>query len=980
MAILGRWTGSGAYFPTTSWAAPNGLFATQARNDSSAYSMTASTSTLTLPSSGLADGYLVIARLHSSTTHNNRHTQQDRFVQTGGTGNFANFQTGSYSRNNSNNENYDLCAAFIDNPSASATIQYQWRRSDGDGTPAGSVNNASLDVIPLYYSDIGMYTDTSNALMGGTTPNTVALGTTTLEGTSITRSSNTITVTGDNKRYLIIGSYYAEGRGGRTQRWIGGSYDSTLDRGAMSYAYWRDGGTDDIGCLFFDLLETVTASRTIELVCWSGDGVSNNQGGAESNGSTPSSTLTNLVVLELNDDAEVVRSSNASATAQNIDSATPVDLNAVNVVDFNDSASYTKADANGINVETGHDAFIFANVGGASRTVSSSARYTGQTNITVDGVEDTNVEHGNYMRGDQSSTGTFGYASNPAGFKSVASNVDIGVSAQQNGDAGDCTVQSGWVGLGAINLDTLEAATATDVDAAVDTLTVTGLAATVLVPTAINAALDTLTITAYAATVEIDIDYIDTQAKRMAASGVARPWMRAHLPGTLGTAVSRAAIGLTYGEHLGGAVAVDASAGALSVASLTATVLVSADIPVAVDTVEIAGQAATVLVSTDISSGTGALSVASYTATVLADVDIAASVDALEVVGYAAEVLAETAIFASVDAIEVVGYTATVVTDSSVTASVGALTIAGYSATVLAGEAIPATLDTIEIAGYAAEVLVTTDVSVSAGALTVDAYDATVLAETDVSASLETLVVSGQAAIVLAETDVLATQDTLEVASYAATIRTDISLTASAGALSIVGYSATVSAGDTISATVGALEIAGYPATVLAGISINATADTLDVAGYAAEVAINVEVSVAQGSLVVAAFPATVAADTLVSVTSDSLSIASYPASIDVGFAINATSGALSVAGYAAQVSTGTNVESTAGALEIDSYAASVEVDTTVAASSGALTVTGYAATVSIDVAVSVSLESVSIAGYAANVIAGAARRVMVIS
>jgi len=58
MVILGKWSGGtiGTMVPTTSWAAPNALFPTEDRNDSSIYTWTSSTSTLTLPSSGLADG------------------------------------------------------------------------------------------------------------------------------------------------------------------------------------------------------------------------------------------------------------------------------------------------------------------------------------------------------------------------------------------------------------------------------------------------------------------------------------------------------------------------------------------------------------------------------------------------------------------------------------------------------------------------------------------------------------------------------------------------------------------------------------------------------------------------------------------------------------------------------------------------------------------------------------------------------------
>ena len=65
-----------------------------------------------------------------------------------------------------------------------------------------------------------MYTSTVNNLYGGTTPNTVDLSTTVVEGTNITKTSNTVTVTGDNKKYLILSGHYSEGRSGRTQRWL----------------------------------------------------------------------------------------------------------------------------------------------------------------------------------------------------------------------------------------------------------------------------------------------------------------------------------------------------------------------------------------------------------------------------------------------------------------------------------------------------------------------------------------------------------------------------------------------------------------------------------------------------------------------------------------------------------------------------------------------------------------------------------------
>ena len=124
---LGRWTGSvmtqGA-LPTT-WTAPNGLFPTETRNDSSTYTFTSSNSTLTMPSTIEADGYLMIARFEYHDSSNGRHNPQCQIIQSGGTGNFVGPPAGGYSRNNNNDQAWVSCFAFVDNPSASATFQFQ---------------------------------------------------------------------------------------------------------------------------------------------------------------------------------------------------------------------------------------------------------------------------------------------------------------------------------------------------------------------------------------------------------------------------------------------------------------------------------------------------------------------------------------------------------------------------------------------------------------------------------------------------------------------------------------------------------------------------------------------------------------------------------------------------------------------------------------------------------------------------------------
>ena len=327
MATLGRWTGSAESFgnlPET-FAAPNALFPTQQRNDGSAYTFTSSTSTLTLPSTGLADGYLIVAYFQfTEAATANRFNPQGHIVQTGGTGDFVGGPTGGYHRDSSEDISWVRCWAFVNNPSASATFQFQWKADTDDANASSSVDSA-FEVIPFFYADIGMYVSTNSDLLGGTTPTVVPGWTTTLEGTNITRSTNVITVTGDNKRYLVLASQFFEGRGGRTQRWHGLDIDGTEDHAAKAYSYYRNTANDESGELFTHLFETVTASITIEQTCYRGIGVSAGQGGADGDGSNPAVGDHTLVVIELNDAAECFHS---------VDNTGGVDLNVTGPVDI----------------------------------------------------------------------------------------------------------------------------------------------------------------------------------------------------------------------------------------------------------------------------------------------------------------------------------------------------------------------------------------------------------------------------------------------------------------------------------------------------------------------------------------------------------------------------------------------------------------------------------------------------------------------
>ena len=157
MAVLGRWTGGeiSNILPSTTWGSPAGLFPTEERNDDSAYSFDSNNSRITLPVSNLADGYLIVSFFEFEDTSNGRHNPQGRMIQDGGSGNFVGQASTGYNRDSSEDRSYVRCFGFVDSPSAGATISFQWRR-DNDA-PTGGTVRSSFEAIPLYYSNVGVY-------------------------------------------------------------------------------------------------------------------------------------------------------------------------------------------------------------------------------------------------------------------------------------------------------------------------------------------------------------------------------------------------------------------------------------------------------------------------------------------------------------------------------------------------------------------------------------------------------------------------------------------------------------------------------------------------------------------------------------------------------------------------------------------------------------------------------------------------------
>jgi hypothetical protein len=462
MASLGKWSGGTvAILPTTSWTAPASLFPTEDRNDGSIYSFAAATSTLTLPSSNLADGYLIVGSYEFEDASNGRHNPQGRFVQVSGTGNFVTAQTSGYNRDNSEDRSYVRTWAFIDSPSASSTIQFQWKR-DSDA-PTGGTVLSELEVIPLYYSNIGMYSSTSTTQPASNTPTAMTGWSVVTESdtAAIELASDTFTLKSDNKRYIVLGSYYWEGDyTNRTQRLGGLDIDGTYQDHVQAYSYMRQSSDNIIGEFFSWLVDRDTTDIDLQMDMWKGSdtGTFPNYGASVGGTATGSNPVHSFVVLELNDSAEVFTTKNNSqqslATAG---TRVEIDISPSATFGINDTASFTRADDNGVNVEKNADILLGANITGGYES-SSGARFTGYTTFTVDGVDQDYTKSGDYSRGNQGSNSVWGWSSNMLSFLEVAAGEDVGVSAGKiaGGEGGSVAVLSQFAGFWGVNLDTLD--------------------------------------------------------------------------------------------------------------------------------------------------------------------------------------------------------------------------------------------------------------------------------------------------------------------------------------------------------------------------------------------------------------------------------------------------------------------------------------------------------------------------------------------
>jgi len=405
--------------------------------------------------------------LTGDDTSNGRSNLCLRAVNDSGTGTIISAQGGGYSRDTSEDQLTARSWAVIDSPGASSTWEIQGITGTDDPGTGDEFVNGSVEFIPIYYSAIGLYTSGTTQTFTGTSftratgwSASVQSDTTAIELGATT--SNVIDCKNNGKRYLVLGGAYFNCSVGRTQRVANIRRDSV--NSAQGVMYLRSSSVGEMGTPMYDLFEGGASAIGVDMAICRGIGVAARQGGADIDGSvTTADTELVLAIIELNDSAEVIRSH--STSQQECALTGPVDINAHDVVDLNDSASYTKASATAVNVETAHDALVLANNNCPRNAgaIGSGSRWTAFGHITLNGTELASSEDCDYNRGNQSTTDTHGWSTHPATVVTVAVNDDLGVSITERvgteGGAGDIETEpfanNEGMSFIAINLDTL---------------------------------------------------------------------------------------------------------------------------------------------------------------------------------------------------------------------------------------------------------------------------------------------------------------------------------------------------------------------------------------------------------------------------------------------------------------------------------------------------------------------------------------------
>ena len=402
-----------------------------------------------------AGRYLIMYEVRSTSTSNSRHGIMSRVTLEGAA--VEGSEGYGYSRNNSNDEAYTAGVCLID-ANANDTVIIQWRPIGVSSSDVLSNSKTSLMMVRLPNSTDVAYakytddTDTSN--FNGTAWNNVDYADIVEEtDTAVIQKSaadNYTFTLKKNARYLVkynIG--FDQGSNTRTTRSARATLAAASVENSHSNVYLRYTTVDPEWLHALFIVEVTSAPDDLIIQC-------TRRSGTDVDGSiTRRVSASSLEIMELPPNAEVC-SFYDSAGGQNVGASTI--LNLARNEKFRDSAAFTSPDNVHIEVEKAGDYLFLSNGYVEDPDKTSGTRLEFGVDFYLDNVLQNVGGHGNYKRGDQSTSDTWDTGWNAhAILDSLTANQQVEVRTileGQGGGTNDNTVAS-ECGFAALRLESL---------------------------------------------------------------------------------------------------------------------------------------------------------------------------------------------------------------------------------------------------------------------------------------------------------------------------------------------------------------------------------------------------------------------------------------------------------------------------------------------------------------------------------------------
>ena len=365
----------------------------------------------------------------------------------------------SFARNTANSNERMVGHCIVD-MAANDDIDIQWKRHSDSET--GTINGASSEIQLVRLTDsadtaYAHYSDGADASAdGGTTYNNIPWDTIEEEtNTAVIQRNgagpgvNQKGASGD--RFLVLYSvHYNNSSNNRTQRVSRATLAGTEIKATHSYDYMRDDANGEGNVKAAFIVEKASASDE-ELLIQVRRGAT---GEADVDGTvTRQTNQSGLFIMKLLSTTEVCGFHDPTG-GEDI-GGTFIDIDCVDTETFRDSASFTRLNAEQIEVEKANVYLFMANCkavrsGTSGTRMLSELRWEKNTALVTPGRDI------NYLRGNQGNTDTYGFSWNTHLIIDLAVNDDIGYRSTDIGDNGSTDLTTAnEVGIFAINLGTL---------------------------------------------------------------------------------------------------------------------------------------------------------------------------------------------------------------------------------------------------------------------------------------------------------------------------------------------------------------------------------------------------------------------------------------------------------------------------------------------------------------------------------------------